>query len=213
MVPAELQTSALLVCSNNLWPKKEKTKYGFRRKAETMNISEVVGWLSVSSLWVATCESRSYSSGVLRPSLLQVWKPLDVIQKCSPHFMSGLFVVELWTSWSGRAFSTKTQQSCPCPMTSQHTKWHVKLLYIRVMKSMIELWEVNLNLFHHIYLHFPVYQKSVCCYCVHTLSVICNNYTEQKTQITTFILTIDHEAILHLITDYSYSNVCISVCV
>lgn len=149
---------------------------------------------------------------VLRPSPIRVWIICTFMRNVPLISYPGLSVAKLWTSWSGRAFPTKTQPSCLCLMTSQHTKWHVKLLYICVMKSMIELWEVNLNLFHRIYLHVPVYQKSVCCYCVHTLSVI-SNYTEQMTQMTTFIQTIDQKAILQLITDYSYSNFCISVCV
>lgn len=63
---------------------------------------------------------------------------------------------------------------------------HVKLLYICVMKSIIELWEVDAFLCeseplpsHLLYPHRTVYQKYVCCYCVHTISVtMIYNYTE-----------------------------------
>lgn len=83
---------------------------------------------------------------------------------------------------------------------------------------MIELREVNAfhceseNLFRHIFLypHRPVYQKSVCCYCVHTISVTMTYNDTESPQITTLILTVDHEAILQLITNYSYSNFCYS---
>lgn len=80
-----------------------------------------------------------------------------------------------------------------CPMKSPpdnnipNEYLHVKLLYICVMKSLIKLWEVNAFHCeseplspHLLYPHRPVYQKYVCCYCVHTISLTMTyNYTER----------------------------------
>lgn len=81
------------------------------------------------------------------------------------------------------------------------------------MKPVSQLWEVN-N-FHceseppaspFLYSQCPIYQKYVCCYCVHTISVHVSHNVHRKAKIMTLILTVDHEAILQVITNYSYSN-------
>lgn len=64
----------------------------------------------------------------------------------------------------------------------QYTKWistcKAVVHTVCVMKSMIESWEVNAFhcksetlSSHFLCPHQPVYQKYVCCYCVHTISV------------------------------------------
>lgn len=52
----------------------------------------------------------------------------------------------------------------------------------------------------------PIYQKYVCCYPVHTILVRVSYSSHGKAKMTTLILTVDHEAILQVITNYSYSD-------
>lgn len=118
---------------------------------------------------------------------------------CVPHISNWeFFVVEHGAFWSDRAFPNQPRDTDKSPDSLFFIPWnprdnnipneyqHVKLLYIFVMKSMIELWEVKAFHCeseplppHLLYPHHPIYQKYVCCYCVHTIwGTMTYNYTE-----------------------------------
>ncbi len=117
---------------------------------------------------------------------------------CVPHISNWeFFAVEHGAFWSDKHSPINQEtvtnlQSFLYPMKSPRDNnipneyQHVKLLYIFVMKSMIELWEVKAFHCeseplpsHLLYPYRPIYQKYVCCYCVHTIWVTMTyNYTE-----------------------------------
>lgn len=122
---------------------------------------------------------------------IKVWNLLYIVLKlCPSHFKLGILCS--WTRgpffmwWTQRQIHQQSGLSTThhYPMSSPpendipNEYQRVKLLYRSVMKSVIELWEVNAShcepeplppLF--LYSCHPVYQKYVCCYCVHTIPI------------------------------------------
>lgn len=120
---------------------------------------------------------------------------------CVPHILNWeFFMVDHGAFGSGRAFPSQLRdkdKSSNGPLLSheitiwqQYTKWistcKAVVHTVCVMKSMFESWEVNAfhctsnSLSSHFLCpHHPVYQKYVCCYCVHTIPVTTTfNYIE-----------------------------------
>lgn len=122
----------------------------------------------------------------------------------------GLFSVVEFTP-----VNRNTSANCPgITMWHQHTKWiSICKAIVYMCNEVSELWEMNA--FHcesepppsfFLYFHHPIYQKYVCCYCVHTISVYMTYNLHRKAKMTTLILTVDHEAILQVVANYLYSD-------
>lgn len=100
------------------------------------------------------------------------------------------------------------------PSHHQHTKWistcKAIVHTVCVMKSMIVLFVVNL--FHHfLYPYRPVYQKYVCCYCVHTISVTIITQRSPKYHSHTDIRTWSYFTVNNSYSDFCYSYFCLCV--
>lgn len=127
-------------------------------------------------------------------------------------FWNGVLTFHFFPCWSASgSFFIPSNQRIDDNIPNEYQ--HVKLLYICVMKSVIKLWEVNafivnLNLFHHIYMTLIVpFTKSMFAAIVYILLSVTLIMITQKSQNYHSHMTIDHEAILQLITDYSYNNI------
>lgn len=130
-------------------------------------------------------------------------------------------VVEPRALWRSRAFSSQqggcqqfllhSVKSLPAYNVPNKCQ-HVKLLYICVMKSMIQLWEMNAFccksesltslFFLTLIILFTKIMFAAIVYIRYHFSL------HRKANFATLMLTVDHEAILKLITNYSYSHFC-----